>query len=91
MTTTADTSDRNRDVRGLAKVLIARYGVQAFSFASHEALKARERGEERLMAGWRWVACTIEEVLREEPDEPVGEMTAGGSDQSPSPTRGTGA
>jgi hypothetical protein len=78
------TSDDNRDVRRLAKVLIARYGVQAFSFASHEALKARERGEERLMAGWRWLAATIEEMLREEPDEP-------GADQSPSPTRGAGA
>jgi hypothetical protein len=65
-------TDHPSDVASIAKLLISRYGEQAQTFASHQALKARERGDHRLMEGWRWVAAAVDEVLRAEPDEDEG-------------------
>jgi hypothetical protein len=62
-------TEQPNDVASIAKLLISRYGEQARTFASHQALKARERGDHRLMEGWRWVAAAVDEVLRAEPDE----------------------
>ena len=67
-------TDQSNDVASIAKVLIFRYGEQAPAFASHQALKARERGDRRLMEGWRWVAAAVDEVLRAEPDEEESKM-----------------
>ncbi|HWG78336.1 MAG TPA: hypothetical protein VN681_01095 [Stellaceae bacterium] len=49
--------------------MISHYGVQAGTYASHQALKARERGDERLAEKWRWIAGAVEEVLRAPPDD----------------------
>jgi len=65
---TAETN-RRRDARAVAKLLISHYGVQAGTYASHQALKARERGDERLAEKWRWIAGAVEEVLRAPPDD----------------------
>ena len=62
-------NDRRDDAHELANLLISRYGEQAVTFASHQALKAREQGDERRMELWRWLAGAIVEVLRAEPRE----------------------
>jgi hypothetical protein len=49
--------------------LISRYGEQAAAYASHQALKARRRGDQRLMDAWNWIAGAVNEVLRTEPEE----------------------
>jgi hypothetical protein len=64
---TTETGQR-RDIRSIAKLLISRYGEQAMSYASHQSLLARERGDRRLMEAWRWIAGAVREVLRSEPD-----------------------
>jgi hypothetical protein len=64
--------DHQKDVRDLAKLLISRYGEQAAAYASHQALKARQRGDPRVMEAWRWIASAIDEVLRSEPDGSAG-------------------
>lgn len=69
---TAETN-RRRDARAVAKLLISQYGVQAGTYAAHQALKARERGDERLVQKWRWIAGAVEEVLRAPPDDDEGE------------------
>jgi len=69
---TAETN-RRRDARAVAKLLISHYGVQAATYAAHQALKARERGDERLVQKWRWIAGAVEEVLRAPPDDDEGE------------------
>lgn len=65
---TAETNQR-RDARAVAKLLISHYGVQAGTYASHQALKARERGDEPLAEKWRWIAGAVDEVLRAPPDD----------------------
>jgi hypothetical protein len=65
-------TDQPNDVASIAKLLISRYGEQAHSFAAHQALKARELGNQRLMEGWRWVAAAVDQMLRAEPDEDEG-------------------
>jgi hypothetical protein len=62
-------TDQTIDLASLAKLLISRYGEQAHAFASHQALKARERGDHRMMEGWRSVATAVDDVLRAEPEE----------------------
>ena len=64
--------DHQKDVRDLAKLLISRYGEQAGAYASHQALKARQRGDQRVMEAWRWIVGAIDEVLRSEPDGSSG-------------------
>ena len=65
---TTETNQR-RDAHAVAKLLISHYGVQAGPYASQQALKARESGDERLMQAWRWIAGAVDEVLRADPDE----------------------
>jgi hypothetical protein len=62
-------TDQRRDARAIAKLLISRYGEQAYAHASHQALKARERGNRRHMEAWRWIAGAVQELLRAEPEE----------------------
>jgi hypothetical protein len=69
---TAETNQR-RDARAVAKLLISQYGVQAGTYAAHQALKARERGDERLAQKWRWIAGAVEEVLRADPEDDENE------------------
>ena len=61
-------TEQRRDVRAIAKLLISRYGEQAYAYASHQSLKARERGNQRHMEAWRWIAGAVQELLRAEPD-----------------------
>lgn len=58
-----------RDAQAIAKLLISRYGEQAVAYASHQAVKAKHRGNQRLWEAWRWVAGAVAEILRAEPDE----------------------
>jgi len=62
-------SSHPRDAQAVAKLLISRYGEQAVAYASHQALKARRRGDQRLMDAWNWIAGAVTEVLRAEPDQ----------------------
>jgi hypothetical protein len=62
-------TEQRRDLRAIAKLLIARYGVKAHAHAAHQALKARERGDERTMNAWRRIAVAVEELLRSEPED----------------------
>ncbi len=60
---------QRRDIRDIAKLLISQYGERAYAHASHQALKARERGDRRKMVAWRWVAGAVQDVLKAEPEE----------------------
>jgi hypothetical protein len=57
----------DREVYELAQLLIARHGERATSYATHQSLKARHRGERRMMEVWRWIADTAEQVWKVEP------------------------
>src|SRR5258708_15359612 len=81
-TMTTETNQR-RDARAVAKLLISHYGVQAGTYASHQALKARGRGDERLMQAGRWIAGAVGEVLRADP--------GGGGARPAGPPRGSPA
>jgi len=61
-------NELERDVRALAEILIGRYGERATSYASLQALRAKTRGEPRVMEAWRWIGTAVLEVLRTEPD-----------------------
>ncbi len=60
---------QRRDIRDIAKLLISQYGERAYAHASHQALKARDRGDRRKMEAWRWVAGAVRDVLKGEPEE----------------------
>lgn len=60
---------QRRYIRDIAKLLISQYGERAYAHASHQALKARDRGDRRKMVAWRWVAGAVQDVLKAEPDE----------------------
>src|SRR5258707_14938620 len=81
---TTETNQR-RDARAVAKLLISHYGVQAGTYASHQALKARERGDERLMQAWGWIAGAVGEVVRADPEEDGGRQE---EEPGRSPARG---
>jgi hypothetical protein len=57
-----------RDTRGVAKVLIAHLGEQAPCHATHQAMKARQRGDRRTMELWLWIAGAARQILRSEPE-----------------------
>ncbi len=59
--------------RQLAQRLIAALGEAATCHATHQALKARQRGDRGLMDQWLWVAGVTREILR---TEPAGEAEA---------------
>ena len=62
-------AEQKSDLRDIAKLLISRYGERAYAHAMHQALKARQQGDRRLMDAWRWIALAAREVLRAEPDD----------------------
>ncbi|HXZ01055.1 MAG TPA: hypothetical protein VEI03_13725 [Stellaceae bacterium] len=57
----------NREIYELAEMLIARHGERAASYATHQSLKARHRGEHGMMEAWRSIATTAEHVWKIEP------------------------
>ena len=63
----ATPTEHDREVRNLAELLIARHGESATSFAVHQSLKAAQRGDQRRMEAWRWIADAAEQVWRLEP------------------------
>jgi len=56
------------EIRDLANQLIHAFGIRSTSYARHQALKARERGEGLHHAAWQWIAGATVEILRAEPD-----------------------
>jgi len=56
-----------RDLEAIAQTLISRYGLRASGFASHEALKARDRRQQRQMEAWQLIGDTVEKMLAAEP------------------------
>ncbi|MGO8918139.1 MAG: hypothetical protein ACLQJR_19735 [Stellaceae bacterium] len=63
-----------RDARSLARLLIDRFGERAVSYADHQSLKARSRGDQREAERWRWIAEVTRETLRADDDEALGRM-----------------
>lgn len=59
-----------RDSRAVAQLLIAHLGEMAPCHATHQALKARQRGDLRSMESWLWIAGAAREILRTEPEAP---------------------
>jgi hypothetical protein len=53
-----------QDARSLAHLLIDRFGERAASYAVHQSLKARSRGDPAEAARWRWIAEITREALR---------------------------
>jgi hypothetical protein len=53
--------------RTVAEELIARLGEQAPCHATHQALKARLKGESARVDEWLWIAGAVREILRSEP------------------------
>jgi hypothetical protein len=58
-----------RDARDFAKNLIAHWGERAPTYAMHQALKARRRGDLRNAERWLWIAGATREILRSEPSD----------------------
>jgi hypothetical protein len=58
-----------RDPRSFARMLIANLGERATSYAMHQALKARQRGDDRNAERWNWIAGATSEILRSEPND----------------------
>jgi hypothetical protein len=59
--------EHDHEVHELAKLLIARRGERAVTYARYQALKAGRLGHERMMRAWHLVADTAEQVWRVEP------------------------
>lgn len=59
------------EIYELAELLIARHGERAASYATHQSLKARHRGELRMMEAWRSIADTADYVWKVEPILPL--------------------
>ncbi len=64
--------DYNRAIHELADLLIERYGERAASHARYQSLKAAQRGEQRKMEAWRWIADAIEQLWRAGPKSEFG-------------------
>ena len=63
-------TEHDREIHELAELLIARHGERAASYATHQSLKAAQRGDQRTMQAWRWIADTAEQVWKVEPAPP---------------------
>jgi hypothetical protein len=64
-----DQQARPKDARGLALLLIDRFGERAVSYAAHQSLKARSQGDARNAARWRSIADLALRLLRSDLDE----------------------
>ena len=60
----------DREIHDIAELLIARRGERAASYAVYQSLKAGQRGDQRMMEAWRWIADTAEQVWKVEPALP---------------------
>ncbi|MGH7090464.1 MAG: hypothetical protein ACREFQ_16330 [Stellaceae bacterium] len=49
-----------------ARLIVEKHGIRAPSYADHQALKARERGDVPSMHRWQSVAAATTEILRGE-------------------------
>ena len=67
MEATTSATEHKGEISELASLLISRFGERATSFASHQALKARQSGELRRMEAWRRIADATAAVWRTEP------------------------
>jgi len=50
----------------IAAMVVGKHGLRAISFAEHQSLKARQRGDETSMQRWQSVAETAAAILRGE-------------------------
>lgn len=64
-------NNQAQDARSFALLLIGQFGERAISYAAHQALKARARGDVRNAGRWRWMAEVTRLVLRSDPDGTV--------------------
>jgi hypothetical protein len=64
----ASETAHDEEVRDLAAMLISKHGVRAPAFATHQALKARQDGDDRMADMWREIADIAEGILRTDPD-----------------------
>jgi hypothetical protein len=55
--------DEHQNVWGVATMLVDKHGIRATSFAEHQALKARHRGDAASMHGWQSVAEATAAIL----------------------------
>ena len=66
---TPPSSQPPRDPHSFARMLIARLGERATSYAMHQALKARQSDDLRNADRWLWIAGATREILRSEPGD----------------------
>ncbi|HUK59516.1 MAG TPA: hypothetical protein VLV50_09835 [Stellaceae bacterium] len=58
--------DDGQTAWSIAAMLVEKHGIRAASFAEHQALKARQRGEPSSVERWRNVADAAAAILRGE-------------------------
>ncbi len=57
-------SQDGQTVWSIAAMLVEKHNVRATSFAEHQALKARQRGDAASMQRWQNVAEAVAAILR---------------------------
>jgi hypothetical protein len=55
-----------QSVWSIAAMIVEKHGLRATSFAEHQALKARQRGDDASMTRWQSVAEAAAAILRGE-------------------------
>jgi hypothetical protein len=55
-----------QSVWSIAAMIVAKHGIRAISFAEHQVLKARQRGDAASLDRWQSVAETTAAILRGE-------------------------
>jgi len=59
-------TDEGQAAWSIAAMLVQKHSVRATSFAEHQALKARQRGDDVSMQRWQSVAAAVAAILRGE-------------------------
>lgn len=62
----AEHEDDGQAVWSIAAMLVEKHGVRATSFAEHQSLKARQRGDAASTRRWQGVAEATAAILRGE-------------------------
>jgi len=58
--------EEGQSVWSIAAMVVEKHGVRATSFAEHQALKARQRGDTASMQRWQGIADATAAILRGE-------------------------
>jgi hypothetical protein len=59
-------ADDGQTVWSIAAMVVQKHGIRAASFAEHQALRARQRGDAQSMQRWHAVAEVAAAILRGE-------------------------